>query len=78
MRRSFEVWFYIGVLLGIYGVMLTAAGGYQWVHPPSTVLAGYHATFWAGVALLIVGGGYTIAYWPRLLEVEGSTASKIE
>ncbi len=64
MRRTFEVWFYIGALLALYGVMLTAAGAYQWVHPPATVLAGLHSTFWAGALLLLVGGIYTIAYWP--------------
>ena len=65
MRRNIQVWFYIGAVLGLYGIMLTSAGVYQWIHPPATVLSGYHATFWAGVALLIVGGIYTLAYWPR-------------
>jgi hypothetical protein len=65
MRRNIQVWFYIGAVLGLYGIMLTSAGVYQWIHPPATVLAGYHATFWAGVVLLIVGGIYTLAYWPR-------------
>ena len=65
MQRNIQVWFYIGAVLALYGIMLTAAGVYQWIHPPATVLAGYHATFWAGVTLLIVGGAYTLAYWPR-------------
>ena len=65
MRKTFEVWFYIGALLGFYGILLTVAGVYQWVHPPATVLAAKHATFWAGIVLLLVGGAYTIAYWPR-------------
>ena len=65
MRRNIQVWFYIGAVLGLYGIMLTAAGVYQWIHPPTTMLAGYHATFWAGIVLLIVGGIYTVAYWPR-------------
>ena len=65
MKQTFEVWFYIGVLLGLYGVMLTLAGIYQWIHLPNNVLAGKHATFWAGVTLLVVGGAYAIAYWPR-------------
>lgn len=64
MRSRFEVWFYIGALLAFYGVLLTGAGVYQWVHPPMTVLAGEHATFWAGVVLLLVGAIYTTVYWP--------------
>ena len=65
MRRTFEVWFYIGAMLGIYGLLLSGAGIYQWVHPPPTVLAGKHATLWAGLLLLAVGGLYTVLYWPK-------------
>jgi len=65
MRRALEVWFYIGVLLAFYGVMLTAAGLYQWRHPPATVLADIHATFWVGVLLLLAGMVYVVAYWPK-------------
>lgn len=64
-RRSLEFWFYIGLLLTLYGVLLLGGGVYQWFHPPATVLAGKHATFWAGLILCMVGGAYTVAYWPR-------------
>ncbi len=63
--QTFEVWFYIGALLGLYGIILTAAGVYQWIHLPATVLASRHATFWVGVALLAVGTIYLSVYWPR-------------
>ncbi len=78
MRRTFEVWFYIGALLGFYGVMLTLAGVYQWVHPPPTVLAGKHATFWAGIILLLVGGGYTIGFWPKPGPGDPHDGSRVE
>ncbi len=78
MRKTFEVWFYIGALLAFYGVLLTAAGVYQWVHPPATVLAAKHATFWAGVALLLVGGAYTFFYWPRTGPGDPHDGSRVE
>lgn len=78
MRRTFEVWFYIGALLGLYGVMLTLAGAYQWVHPPSTVLAEKHATFWAGIVLLLVGGAYTIGFWPKPGNGDPHNGSRVE
>ncbi len=65
MQRGFTVWFYIGSLLTVYGVLLTGAGIYQIAHPPATTLANYHATFWVGVLLLAVGLGYLIGYWPK-------------
>ena len=76
--RTFEVWFYIGALLGVYGVMLTAAGVYQWIHPPATVLAAEHATFWAGIALLLVGGAYTASYWPSRRAQPPADGSRID
>ncbi len=75
MRRMFEVWFYIGSVLGLYGLLLTAAGAYQWMHPPATVLAARHATLWAGVLLLLVGGGYIHRYWPKARSNDSSNAS---
>lgn len=78
MQRNIQVWFYIGVVLGLYGIMLTSAGVYQWVHPPATVLAGYHATFWAGIALLVVGGIYVVAYWPFRMTGRPQDGSRIE
>lgn len=64
MKKQLEVWFYIGAMLFLYGVLLTAAGIYQWSHPPHTVLAEEHAVFWAGIALLAGGLAYVAAYWP--------------
>ena len=78
MRRVIEVWFYIGAMLATYGLMLSAAGVYQWVHPPPTVLADKHATFWIGLFLLVVGMVYVVAYWPRpgITRPHGSKAGR--
>jgi len=78
MRRIFGVWIYIGALLGFYGVMFIVAGVYQWVHPPATVLAEKHATFWVGIALFLIGGSYTIAYWPRRGAGDPHDGSRVE
>jgi len=29
------------------------------------VLAKYHASLWGGIVLILLGGGYTIRFWPR-------------
>jgi hypothetical protein len=78
MRRTFEVWFYIGSVLGLYGILLTAAGVYQWIHPPPTVLAKEHATFWAGVLLLTVGTIYVIGFWPKPGSGDPHDGSRVE
>lgn len=78
MRRTFEVWFYIGVLLGVYGLLLFCGGIYQWVHPPPTVLAAKHATFWAGLLLLVIGAIYTVTYWPKPGSGDPHDGSRVE
>ncbi len=76
--QTLEVWFYIGALLGLYGIILTAAGVYQWFHLPATVLATRHATFWVGVALLAVGTIYLSVYWPRSGKRDPHVGSRVE
>jgi hypothetical protein len=78
MQRTFEVWFYIGVVLTVYGVLLVGGGIYQWVHPPPTVLASKHATFWAGLLLLVIGIGYTLVYWPKYGSGDPHDGSRVE
>jgi hypothetical protein len=59
------VWFYIGLLLFAYGIIIFGAGIHQIHHPPPTVLANYNATLWAGIVLLILGALYISFFWPR-------------
>ncbi len=59
------VWFFIGVLLTIYGIIILAAAVADLSHPPVAVLANYHAGIWGGVLLLLIGGFYTLRFWPR-------------
>ncbi len=45
-----SIWFFIGVLLTAYGVLITASGFYELVSPPAhaVVLANLHAGIWWG------------------------------
>jgi uncharacterized membrane protein len=64
-RNPLPIWFFIGVLLLIYGVIILVAGVNQFSHPPATVLSQLHATFWGGITLTAIGAFYTLAYRPR-------------
>jgi divalent metal cation (Fe/Co/Zn/Cd) transporter len=59
------VWFFVGVILSIYGVLIFVTGIYGLFHPPSTVLANLHAGVWWGALLMIVGGVYVYLFLPR-------------
>jgi hypothetical protein len=62
-----SIWFFIGVLLLVYGVLITGAGLYDLVSPPEhpVVLYGLHAAIWWGALLIIVGAIYTIRFAPK-------------
>lgn len=59
------VWFFVGVLLLIYGVLITATGIIEYSNPPSTVLAHLHPAIWWGALLTVFGAIYTYLFWPR-------------
>ncbi len=60
-----SIWFFNGVLLTIYGVLIFAAGLYGLKEPPKVVLAELHAGVWWGAFLLIIGIFYTYHFWPK-------------
>jgi hypothetical protein len=69
MHRSdmISIWFFIGALLLIYGVLIAGAGLYDLATPPEhpVVLANLHAGIWWGALLIVLGGFYAIRFRPR-------------
>jgi hypothetical protein len=59
------VWFFVGVLLFVYGVLILGSGLAEWSHPPDTVLAELHAPVWWGALLVILGATYTKRFYPK-------------
>ncbi len=61
-----SIWFFIGVLLLAYGVIITAAGIYDLYVPAANpvVRADLHAPIWWGAVLLVMGLFYSIRYKP--------------
>jgi hypothetical protein len=62
-----SIWFFIGVLLTAYGVLILGAGLYELSHPPlhPPVLANLHTGIWWGAFLLIIGLVYFIRFYPK-------------
>jgi hypothetical protein len=58
------VWFFVGILLFIYGVLILASGLAEWSNPPATVLSGLHAPVWWGCLLVLLGGFYSTIFRP--------------
>jgi hypothetical protein len=58
------VWFFIGILLAVYGVIILFTAIADFSQPTTVVLANYHAGIWGGILLLLIGGFYTFWFWP--------------
>lgn len=63
--RMIPVWFFIGVILFIYGILILATGIWEFSSPPPTVLANLHAEIWWGALLTLVGIIYAVRFYPR-------------
>lgn len=62
--RMLPVWFFIGVLLVIYGVIIFTVAVVDFNHPSAVVLSQYHPDLFGGMVLLLIGGLYTFWFWP--------------
>ena len=62
-----SIWFFIGSLLTIYGVLILGYGLYSMLSPPThpPVLAELHADVWWGGVLLAIGLIYSFTHLPR-------------
>jgi hypothetical protein len=60
-----SIWFFIGVLLLAYGILIFGAGVMEWSNPAPVVHAELHASVWWGALLLVLGAVYTVKFRPR-------------
>jgi FtsH-binding integral membrane protein len=61
-----SIWFFIGVLLLLYGVLILGAGIYDLSNPAAhpVVLARLHAGIWWGALLIGLGVVYSLRFRP--------------
>jgi hypothetical protein len=65
--ESISIWFFIGISLLVNGLLILAAGLYEWGHPPQNPVALFHlhAGIWWGGFLFLVGALYCFRFAPR-------------
>jgi hypothetical protein len=64
-HHMLPVWFFIGVLLFVYGTIIFITSVHEWSRPSAVVLSHYHPGFWGGIGLLTIGSFYVHRFWPR-------------
>ncbi len=67
MRESLSIWFFSGVLLLVYGLLIAGTGIYEFWHPPTPVPVLYqlHPAIWWGGIMTAMGLFYTVKFRPR-------------
>ena len=67
MHKHFiPIWFFIGLLLGAYGVLILGVGIYDWLNPArlEVAMAHLHVQVWWGIALIVIGCIYVVKFRP--------------
>ncbi len=65
--HAMSIWFFIGIVLVVYGALILGAGIYGLFIPPThqVVLAKLHAGVWWGGLMLIFGIIYVVKFFPK-------------
>lgn len=65
-KHYISIWFFIGSLLAVYGLLILGAGIYGAYNPPAqpVVLSHLHAGIWWGALLVVIGGLYCYYFFP--------------
>lgn len=58
------VWFFVGFLLLVYGVLIFISGLVDWSNKTHVVLGNLHASVWWGALLTVLGAVYCIIFRP--------------
>ena len=66
-EKPIAIWFFIGLLLTIYGVLILVSGLYDLMAGVrrDTVLANLHVGIWWGALLTVIGLIYTYLFSPN-------------
>jgi hypothetical protein len=69
-KQSISIWYFVGLLLTIYGALIMGTGLYDLVAgvERDTVLAELHAGVWWGALLLVLGVVYLYFFSPRRMK----------
>jgi hypothetical protein len=66
-NKPITIWFFIGSLFSVYGILILATGIYATFFPDkdAVVLSNLHIAIWWGAGMLVMGFTFVLRFWPR-------------
>jgi hypothetical protein len=64
-RTMIPVWFFVGLILLVYGILILVTGISEFSNLPATVLSNLHPAIWWGALLTVIGALYVYLYMPK-------------
>ena len=65
--KPISIWYFIGLLILVYGVLILGAGIAEISSPPIVVMANLHVGIWWGALLIVIGAVYVYFFRPGRL-----------
>ncbi len=66
--QGIPIWFFIGAMLAVYGVLIFGSGIYSLISPPPeserVALWDLHADIWWGALMGVIGAVYCVKFKP--------------
>lgn len=70
-RSMIPIWFFIGINILLYGIIIAGSGLIHWNTPPANVaMTDLHPDVWWGSFMTVIGLIYTVRYWPTRIKDE--------
>ena len=66
-NHAVPIWFFIGALLTLYGLLIIGVGIYEVEFPSraAVVVRNFHIDLWWGSGMILLGSIYLISFWPK-------------
>ncbi len=69
-KKMISIWYFVGLILTVYGVLIFGAGIYDLIAPfkYQIVMRELHAGVWWGALLIVIGVVYIVKFKPKRIE----------
>jgi len=79
-EEQVPIWYFIGGILAVYGVLILGSGLYELASPPPpearVALYDLHADIWWGALMIVFGSFYCIRFRPSRVVAESTSQAE--